>query len=159
MEGGRDVQGTNKSVRSSRTERVVLQITLSYVQTTVLLASLDVEWALPVVVMATIGGEVVISKVQDCRPLRCFQNCLAVSHPTAFDDPSFVYLQRTCPCNRRRWRSLSACASSPVPCFSVGSCSGRRSRRDPRATDFPAMCRRDVCLRRWSSGISLSCRC
>ena len=60
VEGRRDAQG-GKSIRSSITELVVLQITLSYVQTTVLLASIDVGWAIPVIVMAEAAGQARIS--------------------------------------------------------------------------------------------------
>ena len=60
VEGRRDAQG-GKSICSSITELVVLQITLSYVQTTVLLASIDVGWAIPVIVMAEAAGQARIS--------------------------------------------------------------------------------------------------
>ena len=56
-----------KSIRLSGFELAVLQITLSCVQTTVLLASLDVGWAIPVIIMAEAAGETRISQVSDCR--------------------------------------------------------------------------------------------
>ena len=83
------VRETNAPPLLDQVFTLLSQITLSFIQTTVLLASLDVGWALHLLVVAETAGEGELSSASSIES-SLWQNTSVDSRPKATDAPSYV---------------------------------------------------------------------